>query len=99
MSLMHGGANIDPSSAAAAAAAGAAATAAPSTTDSASSARIERDDYGAMRDEPDEDSDVDDGLATSLGVLKVDADRGKSMYIGQEHWHTILNDISEVKQL
>ncbi len=50
-----------------------------------------------MKDDGDEDSDVDDGLATSLGVLKVDADRGKSMYIGQEHWHTILSDISEVK--
>ena len=50
-----------------------------------------------MRDEVDGDSDVDDGLATSLGVLKVDADRGKSMYIGQEHWHTLLADITEVK--
>jgi len=101
LSLMHGGANIDASSAAAAAGAGAATSAtapvAASTTDSGSSARIDRDDDGAMRDEGDEDSDVDDGLATSLGVLKVDADRGKSMYIGQEHWHTILADISEVK--
>src|SRR6266566_5634732 len=43
------------------------------------------------------DSDIDGGLATSLGVLKVDTDRGKSMYIGQEHWHTVLSDISEVK--
>lgn len=100
LSLMHGGANIDAASAAAAAAA-AGSTAAPitsSTTDSGSSARIDRDDDGAMRDEgEEEDSDVDDGLATSLGVLKVDADHGKSMYIGQEHWHTILADISEVK--
>lgn len=45
----------------------------------------------------DEDSDVDDSLATSLGVLKVDSDKGKSMYIGQEHWHLILADIAEVK--
>ncbi|KAK3337360.1 hypothetical protein B0T19DRAFT_447939 [Cercophora scortea] len=100
LSLMHGGANVDASSAAAAASASAssanAAASALSTTDSGSSAKIDGDDDGAMRDEED-DSDVDDGLATSLGVLKVDADRGKSMYIGQEHWHTILADIAEVK--
>ncbi|KAM0509389.1 hypothetical protein ACHAO3_007093 [Verticillium nonalfalfae] len=50
-----------------------------------------------MDDAEDDDSDIDDGLATSLGVLKVDSDKGKSMYIGQEHWHLILADISEVK--
>lgn len=103
LSLMHGGANISPSDAAAAAAvatssgssksgAGATTTATPAS----SSARMEED--GQMCDDAEEeDSDIDDGLANSLGVLKVDADRGKSMYIGQEHWHTILADISEVK--
>jgi hypothetical protein len=96
LSLMHGGANIEPSPTAAAASASSAPVAA-STTDSGSSARVDRDDDGVMRDDGDEDSDVDDGLATSLGVLKVDADKGKSIYIGQEHWHTILADISEVK--
>ncbi|KAK3330259.1 fungal-specific transcription factor domain-containing protein [Apodospora peruviana] len=101
LSLMHGGANIDPASAAAAAAAAATTTRDGSSgagppTDGSSSARIDADDDGLMRDD-DEDSDIDDGLATSLGVLKVDADRGKSMYIGQEHWHTILADIAEVK--
>jgi hypothetical protein len=50
-----------------------------------------------MKDEQEEDSDIDEGLATSLGVLKVDADKGKSMYIGQVHWHTLLADIAEVK--
>lgn len=45
-------------------------------------------------DEAD-DSDIDDGLATSLGVLKVETDR--SLYFGQEHWHTLLSDITEVK--
>jgi hypothetical protein len=99
---MHGGANIDPSSAAAAAAAATsaktAAAATTSTTDSGSSAaRLDGDDDGAMMDDGEEDSDIDDGLATSLGILKVDTDRGKSMYLGQEHWHTILADIAEVK--
>lgn len=102
LSLMHGGANISAATAAAAGAAGAAraATVAHSTTDSASSgARIENDhgDEASMNREGEEDSDSDDGLANSLGVLKVDSDKGKSLYIGQEHWHTILADISEVK--
>ncbi|KAI1776790.1 fungal-specific transcription factor domain-containing protein [Hypoxylon cercidicola] len=95
LSLMHGGANIETS------AASNVVPAAPSTAGS-SSANIERDDEGAMKDDTegdggDGDSDVDDGLATSLGVLKVDVDKGKSMYVGQEHWHTLLADISEVK--
>ena len=100
LSLMHGGANVDPSTAAAAAAEAAAHAAATtaSTTDSGdSAARPDVDDDGAMRDDGEVDSDIEDGLATSLGILKVDSDRGKSMYIGQQHWHTILADIAEVK--
>lgn len=103
LSLMHGGANISPQDAAAAAVAATGSTSSKSAgagaTPSSSSARMEDDN--AMRydnDDDGQDSDVDSGLATSLGVLKVDTDRGKSMYIGQEHWHTILADISEVKQ-
>ncbi|KAK8097149.1 hypothetical protein PG999_013093 [Apiospora kogelbergensis] len=95
LSLMHGGANVDAHSTEAPATSGNQ-IGAPSMTDS-SDPRLDRDDEASMRDEIDEDSDVDDGLATSLGVLKVDADRGKSMYIGQEHWHTLLADITEVK--
>lgn len=106
LSLMHGGANISPADAAAAAAVAATgstsshsgAAAATSATPSSSSARMEDDNAIRYENDEDEDSDIDDGLATSLGVLKVDADRGKSMYIGQEHWHTILADISEVRQ-
>lgn len=97
LSLMHGGANVSPADAAAAAAVGAGSTSSksvPAATPSSSSARMED---GDIQDEIDEESDIDDGLANSLGVLKVDTDRGKSMYIGQEHWHTILADISEVK--
>ncbi|KAK2020082.1 fungal-specific transcription factor domain-containing protein [Colletotrichum eremochloae] len=99
LSLMHGGATIDPSTAAAAAAAAAATSTSTgkSHTDSTpSSAKVDPDDEAQMRDE-DDDSDPDGELATSLGVLKVDTEKGKSMYIGQEHWHTILKDISEVK--
>ncbi|CAM1507312.1 Fc.00g069530.m01.CDS01 [Cosmosporella sp. VM-42] len=91
LSLMHGGANVD---AATAAAAGAASQ---SITDSGSSAKAGQEDEAAMVEDDDDDSENEDSLATSLGFLKVDTDKGKSMYIGQEHWHTILADISEVK--
>ncbi|KAI0533915.1 fungal-specific transcription factor domain-containing protein [Xylaria digitata] len=101
LSLMHGGANIDPPTAAAAAQAASsrnAPVAALSNADSSSSARVDRDDNGEMKDDDEEDgSDVEDNLAESLGVLKVDADQGKSMYVGQEHWHTLLADVTEVK--
>lgn len=71
---------------------------APNTVSSDSISPTEAKDTGSQAQEDvDEESDIDDGLATSLGVLKVDSDRGKSMYIGQEHWHTILSDIAEVK--
>lgn len=96
LSLMHGGASID-ASAVAAATGGSSSGAAPASVTDSSDHRIERDDENAMRDEQEEDSDIDEGLATSLGVLKVDPDKGKSMYIGQVHWHTLLADISEVK--
>ncbi|UKZ77973.1 hypothetical protein TrVFT333_005707 [Trichoderma virens FT-333] len=91
LSLMHGGANVDPASAAAA---GRAASTSQSLTDSGSSAKAGRDEGVTM---VEDDSDTEEGLAASLGVLKVDPDKGKSMYIGQEHWHTLLSDISEVK--
>ncbi|WZH40791.1 Fungal specific transcription factor factor domain protein [Fusarium acuminatum] len=42
-----------------------------------------------------EGDDVDD-LATSLGVLSIERNNGKAVYIGQEHWQTILADILEV---
>lgn len=95
LSLMHGGANIDASTSAAAAAASAESTT-QSATDSGSSAKAGRNDEAAMV-EDEEESDAEEGLAASLGFLKVDTDKGKSLYIGQEHWHSILADISEVK--
>ncbi|KAI1116793.1 hypothetical protein F5Y14DRAFT_33703 [Nemania sp. NC0429] len=101
LSLMHGGANIDPSTAAAAAEATSsrgAPVVALSNADSSPPALPDRDDDGEMKDEDDEgSSDVDENLAESLGVLKVDVDQGKSMYMGQEHWHTLLADVAEVK--
>jgi hypothetical protein len=96
LSLMHGGANLP-----AQPGAGSGASASQSVTDSggSSAAKVSNDQGGDMVDEDDEaDSDIDQDLSKSLGVLKVDTDKGKSMYFGQESWHTILADISEVKQ-
>ncbi|KAF6808140.1 fungal specific transcription factor domain-containing protein [Colletotrichum sojae] len=97
LSLMHGGATIDPSTAAAAAAVASTSNSKSTTDSTPASAKVEHDEEAMQDDDDGNDSDQDGGLATSLGMLKVDSDKGKSMYIGQEHWHTILSDISEVK--
>ena len=44
-------------------------------------------------EEEGEDSEVD-GVTNSLGVLKVDPDKGKSLYFGDSHWHLVLADVS-----
>jgi hypothetical protein len=98
LSLMHGGANIEISSAAGdpSSSGGAASVTPPSTADTSSfPAKTETQDDGVMQD--DDESDIDEGLANSLGVLRVDPVRMKSVYLGEEHWHTILIDIAEVK--
>ncbi|KXX79768.1 Activator of stress genes 1 [Madurella mycetomatis] len=99
LSLMHGGATIDTSSSSAGVASssgGTASNTSPSAADSNSLlAKADGQDEGVMHD--GDESDIDEDLANSLGVLKVDPDRTKHIYIGQEHWHTILLDIVEVK--
>lgn len=99
LSLMHGGANIEATSlpgASSTSSGGSASNTSPSTADSnPSSTKPEGHDDGAMLD--GDESDIDDGLAKSLGVLRVDPVRSKHVYLGEEHWHTILIDIAEVK--
>ncbi len=54
---------------------------------------LDRDDDDMIKEEDeDEDSDVD-GVTNSLGVLKVDADKGKTLYVGDSHWHLVLADV------
>ncbi|KAG6016272.1 hypothetical protein E4U54_001840 [Claviceps lovelessii] len=90
LSLMHNGPNADagpPRNSV---------STSQSTADGGSSAAQQpRGEEAVMVD--DDESDVDDHLAKSIGYLKVDADKGKSMYIGQQHWHLMLADIAEVK--
>ncbi|KAK3301182.1 fungal-specific transcription factor domain-containing protein [Chaetomium fimeti] len=101
LSLMHGGANIEapslPGGSSISSGGGAASNASPSAGDSSSLPAKPggHDDDGAMQD--DDESDIDEGLAKSLGVLKMDPVRSKHVYLGEEHWHTILSDIAEVK--
>ncbi|PQE33080.1 fungal specific transcription factor domain-containing protein [Rutstroemia sp. NJR-2017a WRK4] len=70
-----------------------------SQSDSAGSSfprEAEQEDDDMIREDDEDDSDVD-GVANSLGVLKVDSDKGKTTYIGDSHWHLVLADIAEVK--
>ncbi|KAF7914428.1 uncharacterized protein EAF01_000834 [Botrytis porri] len=57
---------------------------------------LDQDDDDMIAEEGDEDSDVD-GVANSLGIMKVDVDKGKTTYLGDSHWHLVLKDIAEVK--
>ncbi|KAK4229499.1 fungal-specific transcription factor domain-containing protein [Podospora fimiseda] len=103
LSLMHSGANVEVSSAAAAAVGvrtslgGSTSNTSPSTADNDSTSphKGDRQSEDMMHDE--DESDTDTRLASSLGVLKVDAAQSKHVYLGEEHWHTILLDIAEVK--
>ncbi|KAI9743501.1 MAG: hypothetical protein M1818_002814 [Claussenomyces sp. TS43310] len=54
-----------------------------------------QEDNDKQNDDQD-DSDVE-SVANQFGILKVDNERGKSMYLGDNHWHLILADIAEVK--
>jgi hypothetical protein len=75
--------------------AAAAAAISRSQSDSAGSLPLDldHDDDEMIKEEDEgEDSDVD-GVTNSLGVLKVDADKGKTLYLGDSHWHLVLADV------
>ncbi|KAK3984298.1 fungal-specific transcription factor domain-containing protein [Cladorrhinum sp. PSN332] len=102
LSLMHSGANIEVSAAVAAVGVstslgGSTSDTSPSTADNDSSSPNKGDRQSEDMMHEDDESDIDAGLASSLGVLKVDATQSKHIYLGEEHWHTILLDIAEVK--
>jgi hypothetical protein len=77
--------------------AAAAAAISRSQSDSAGSSfplDVDREDDDMIKEEEEgEDSEVD-GVTNSLGILKVDADKGKSLYFGDSHWHLVLADVS-----
>jgi hypothetical protein len=78
--------------------AAAAAAISRSQSDSAGSSSfpldLDREDDDMIKEEEEgEDSEVD-GVTNSLGVLKVDADKQKTLYFGDSHWHLVLADVS-----
>ena len=50
-----------------------------------------------MEEEMGEDESETDKVTKSFGVMKVDAERQKTFYIGESHWAALLSEISEVK--
>ena len=59
----------------------------------------ELDDSGMMDEDADgqEPESETDGVTKSFGILKVDAERQKTFYVGEAHWAALLNEIGEVK--
>lgn len=52
-------------------------------------------EMGRIKEEEGDEGESDvDAVANSFGVLKVDAETEKSMYIGDSHWHLVLSDVS-----
>lgn len=44
-----------------------------------------------------EDESETDGVTKSFGILKVDAEKQKTFYVGEAHWAALLSEIGEVK--
>ncbi|KIV84956.1 hypothetical protein PV11_00701 [Exophiala sideris] len=53
-----------------------------------------------MMDDDDDNQEAEsetDGVTKSFGILKVDAERQKTFYVGEAHWAALLSEIGEVK--
>lgn len=59
----------------------------------------ELDDSGMMDEDAEgqEPESETDGVTKSFGILKVDAEKQKTFYVGEAHWAALLNEIGEVK--
>jgi len=92
LSLMTNGAQ----SAGPAAAAAAVSRSQSDSTGSSYPPDLEQDDDNMIKEEGEDEDDESevDGVTNSLGILKVDADQGNSMYFGDSHWHMVLADVS-----
>ncbi|CAG8978383.1 hypothetical protein HYALB_00010402 [Hymenoscyphus albidus] len=82
--------------------AAAAAAISRSQSDSAGSTghplELELEDGDMIKEEDEGEHSEVEGVTNSLGLLKVDQDKGKELYFGDSHWHSVLKDINEVKQ-
>ncbi|TVY82476.1 Fusarisetin A cluster transcription factor fsa6 [Lachnellula suecica] len=81
--------------------AAAAAAISRSQSDSAGSTsypvELDNDEDNMIKEEDEGENSEVEGVTNSLGHLKVDADEGKMLYVGDSHWHLVLADIAEVK--
>lgn len=91
LSLMTNGAQ---SAGPAAAAAAISRSQSDSTTSSAFPLELDREDDDMIKEEEEGDDSEVDGVTNSLGILKVDPEKGKSLYFGDSHWHMVLADVS-----
>lgn len=55
---------------------------------------VDHDEDDMIKEEEEGEGSEVEGVTNSLGHLKVDSDKGKSMYIGDSHWHSVLADVS-----
>jgi hypothetical protein len=61
----------------------------------ASPLELDNEENNMIKEEDEEgDNSEVEGVTNSLGHLKVDADKGKSLYMGDSHWNMVLADVS-----
>jgi hypothetical protein len=77
--------------------AAAAAAISRSQSDSAGSTsypvELDNDEDDMIKEEDEGENSEVEGVTNSLGHLKVDADKGKTLYVGDSHWHLVLADV------
>lgn len=55
---------------------------------------LDNDEDDMIKEEDEGENSEVEGVTNSLGHLKVDADKGKTLYFGDSHWHLVLADVS-----
>lgn len=54
----------------------------------------DEDDDDMIKEEDEDQASETESVSNTFGLLKVDAEKGKSMYFGDSHWHMVLADVS-----
>jgi hypothetical protein len=54
----------------------------------------EREDNDMIKEEEEEEGSDGEDISSTFGALKVDNEKGKSTYFGDNHWHMVLADVS-----
>jgi hypothetical protein len=96
LSLMTNGAQ---SAGPAAAAAAISRSQSDSITSSSYPPKLDQEDDDMIKEEDEGDDSEVEGVTSSLGVLKVDTDKGNTLYFGDSHWHMVLADVSVLREI